>query len=201
MDRIVFDNNTDADSVVAHDNPLPIAGVAGGTEIPVSSATIGLTSDVKLENADDNSPLATLAAIEKGILGAALSAAPVPTYSTGVTMGSTTPHRKILAATNNATDMKVTPGQLYSYDIASVRTTPFYVKFYDMDEPPDPATDTPVWVVGVPGSTTVGSRVAHSFPNGLQFVVGIAYAVVTGIGNTDNTPVAAGDGALNLEYA
>jgi hypothetical protein len=104
-------------------------------------------------------------------------------------------HHKVAGASNNATVLKNAPGTLSSVHIFNASAAIRYVKFYDKPTLPAPATDAPVKVYGVPagGNVTMSSL-------GAGFLTGIGYATVTGIADNDNTPVAAADLVLNLDF-
>lgn len=110
-----------------------------------------------------------------------------------------TPFHRISAASNNAVLIKNSPGTLFSWSMfnASAGGYPVYVKFYDKASgPPNPATDVPVATIGV----QAGLSRELSLPRGLVFNNGIGMAIVKGISDTDNTPVAAGDCSVDISY-
>lgn len=115
----------------------------------------------------------------------------IPGTSGGLTMS-----HLLLAATNNATSLKASAGQLYGASVYNNAAYPIYLKFYNKATAPAPATDTVVYEVPVQAGT---ERQVHS-DEGLAFATGIAYAVVKGISDTDNTSVAASDGSVDLIY-
>ncbi len=106
--------------------------------------------------------------------------------------------RKISAASNNATVAKNAAGNLYSVIAINTNAAVRYLKFYNKATAPDPANDTPVLTIPIPGNTA-GAGVAHTF-NGLNFSTGISYAIVVNVGDTDNTSVAANEIVVNIEY-
>lgn len=115
----------------------------------------------------------------------------IPATSGGLSMA-----HLLLAASNNATSLKGTSGQLYGASVYNNAGYPWYLKFYNKATSPSPASDTVVFSIPVQAGT---QREFHT-DEGLAFATGIAYAVVKGITDTDNTSVAASDGLVDLIY-
>jgi hypothetical protein len=109
------------------------------------------------------------------------------------------------AATNNATSVKATPGNVYTLSVVNTNVAARYLKLYNKASAPAPATDNALlmWVVQVPASTVNGGYMTLDFgAQPLYFSTGIAYAMVTGASDTDNTSVGAGDLlVMNLAYS
>lgn len=122
------------------------------------------------------------------------------TFSSSVpTSGGYTYHHVVSANSNNATSLKASAGQVYSIQVFNLNASPRYLKFYNKASAPSPGSDTVVKSILIPGNTA-GAGVALSWPGGVEFSTGIAYALVTGVGNTDNTAVAASEIVLNIDY-
>ena len=102
----------------------------------------------------------------------------------------------VAAATNNATSLKASAGQLYGASVYNNAGYPVYLKFYNKATAPAPASDTVVFEIPAQAGT---EREFHS-DEGLAFGTGIAYALVKGISDTDNTSVAATDATVDLIY-
>lgn len=114
-----------------------------------------------------------------------------------------TPFHRVSTADNNATSLAAKPGRLKSLLGLNLNTTtPRYVKFYDKASAPAPATDTPVYVAPIPTvGTANGSEVSIPIPDeGIQFLVGIAFAIVGGIADTDNTSISASEVVISGSY-
>lgn len=113
-----------------------------------------------------------------------------------------TPFHKVAAGSNDATSLKTTPGTLWEVSGINIHaTTTCYLKFYDKASAPSPATDTPAYVVPLASAgSAVGKPEQFVWPEGLQFKVGIAYAIVTGILDNDNTGVVAADVEISGTY-
>ena len=116
------------------------------------------------------------------------------------TSGGLTPYQLVSAATNNATSLKATAGQVYSIQAFNNSANIAYLKFYNKASAPAPATDTPVKTILIPANS-LGSGAVFDFGNlGLQFATGIAFAIVGGIAVDDNTAVAANETVVNIDY-
>jgi hypothetical protein len=97
---------------------------------------------------------------------------------------------KVLAAgSTNATSVKASAGQLYSYQFSNANAAFRYVHFYNKASAPTVGTDVPVLTVGVPA----GGSVSWCDPNGTPFGTGIAYAITTGAAVDDTGAVSAND--------
>ena len=107
------------------------------------------------------------------------------------------------AATNNATSAKASAGSLFTLNGVNTNAAARYLKFYNKASAPNPAADTIFWALYLPPSTVDGGRFSFSFGSlPLYFSTGIAWALVTGSGDTDNTAVGAGDILqLNISYS
>lgn len=115
------------------------------------------------------------------------------------TTGGWSPTTVASAATNNATSFKGSAGQVGAVYATNNGAAFAYVKFYDKASVPAPATDTALlkYVIGLPPGG--GGQIA--IPAGLSFANGIAYAIVGGAANNDNTSVAANQVVLSFGYA
>jgi hypothetical protein len=103
----------------------------------------------------------------------------------------------VSAGNDNATVVKTTAGQLAGViHVGNVIGSPRYLKFYDKTTAPAPASDVPVFVFYIPASGSVTVPVPH----GIAFKKGIAYIMVTGIANTDDTSTGAGDCIASFSY-
>lgn len=111
-----------------------------------------------------------------------------------------TPYHLRSAATTNATSLKASAGTVGMVTASNINASPRYLKFYDKASAPNPAADTVKQCYLIPGNTT-GSGTNIPIPErGLAFGTGIAFAIVTGESDTDNTAVAAGDIHVNIAY-
>ena len=118
----------------------------------------------------------------------------VPSTSGGLTM-----HKAISAASTNATSVKGSAGQVYDLQAFNVNSAARSLKLYDKASAPTVGTDTPAKVIMIPGNTA-GAGVVKEWVQGLEFSSGIAYAVTTGIADSDTGAVAADEIAINLDY-
>jgi hypothetical protein len=115
------------------------------------------------------------------------------------TTGGLTLHKTISAATTNATNIKASAGQVYSVQVFNTNASPRYLKLYNKASSPTVGTDVPVKTLLIPGNAN-GAGMVLNWDKGLTFTTGIAFALTTGIADTDTGAVAANEIAVNLDY-
>ena len=111
----------------------------------------------------------------------------------------------IAVAGNNAGVVKSAAGTVYGWTVynnsdkidSSHVGYPIYVKLYDKNASPDPASDTPLRTIGVQAGTHVSGP---DYDGGLSFGLGIGMVIVRGIADDNNTAVAAGDCVVDISY-
>lgn len=109
-----------------------------------------------------------------------------------------TPYKLNSAASTNATSVSTTANTLlYGYYISNTNSSVRYVKFYNKASAPTVGTDTPVLVLAIPGTGAANV----SFPAGINFTTGLAFATTTGAADSDTAAVAANEVIVNLVYA
>lgn len=128
----------------------------------------------------------------------AANSAPVVLASDGVVLNKVqsqdsglTDTRVNAAASNNATSLKASAGNIFEIDLYNAATYPVFAKFYNKASAPAPATDNSLLVWTAP--IAAGTRLSRSFAYGFQFSTGIAYAITKLQSDTDNTSLVAGD--------
>lgn len=101
------------------------------------------------------------------------------------------------AASTNATVAKASAGDLFTAVGYNAAATLRYLKIYNKATAPTVGTDTPVLTLALPPTAAF----AFDFPS-QYFSTGIAYALTTGVADSDTGALTAGDIlALNLAYA
>lgn len=115
------------------------------------------------------------------------------------TTGGLTKSFAIMAASTNATSVKASAGQVYHIQVFNNSANIGYLKFYDKASSPTCNSDTVVWEVLIPASTS-GAGAVVDISSGLVFSTGIAYCVTGAIAVNDNTAVAASAMIVNLGY-
>jgi len=112
-----------------------------------------------------------------------------------------TPHRLVSAASNNATNVKASAGQIGFIWCVNLNAAIRYLKLYNKASAPAPASDNALLVATLPIPASVtGAGFMIPIPAGVNFSTGIGYAMVTGASDTDNTSVAASEIFLWLGY-
>lgn len=104
---------------------------------------------------------------------------------------SGTPARIAAAASTNATSVKATPGKVYNITLYNNAAYAVFLKLYNKASAPTVGTDVPVLTVGVPATATGGSRDINL--DGMDFSLGIAYAITKLVADNDTTVVVAND--------
>lgn len=111
--------------------------------------------------------------------------------------------RVISAASTNGTTIKSSGGFLFGICVVNLNAAVRYLKLYDKSGGagvPDPATDTPVMTIPIPGNTA-GAGVTFWTECGIWFPSGIQLLLTTGAADTNSGAVAANEIFVNLLYA
>ncbi len=123
----------------------------------------------------------------------------VTTKDLPVTSGGLLMSHTVSAASTNATSVKAGAGQVYDVQAFNTSASPRYLKLYNKASAPTVGTDTPVKTLLIPGNTA-GAGVVKEWAKGLEFTTGIAFAVTTGMANTDTGAVGAGEVVIGIDY-
>ncbi len=122
-----------------------------------------------------------------------LSVFPAPQPAVG---GFTTNHKLIAANTTNATSVKASAATVGTVVLCNNSATVYYFKLYNKASAPTVGTDVPVMVFMIPANTTI----AVSQASGMRLTTGLAYALTTGIADSDATAVPATTLIVNISY-
>jgi hypothetical protein len=109
------------------------------------------------------------------------------------------PFKRISLATNNATLIKAGASRLTSVVALSVGADARFLKIYDKDTAPDPASDTPVMTLIIPANAA-GAGLVVNFSKPVKFTNGLGMAIVAGIGDTNNVAITADELVVNIGY-
>lgn len=123
----------------------------------------------------------------------------VPMTPQAIASGGATPYQLISAASTNATSVKGAAGTVYSIAAFNLNAAQRYLKLYNKASAPTVGSDTPVATYMIPGNTA-GAGLTISFPVGMNFGTGIAFALTTGITVADTGAVAISEISVNLTY-
>jgi hypothetical protein len=113
------------------------------------------------------------------------------------TSGGWTPHKKISAASTNATSLKASAGQVGVIVCTNTNASARFLKLYNKASAPTVGTDTPDLTFLIPGNT---SGFTINCGCGFEFTTGIAYALTTGVADNNSGAVAADEILINLGY-
>ena len=111
------------------------------------------------------------------------------TMAITATANGATASRVNAAATTNATSLKASAGQLYTIDVFNVAAYNVFLKLYNKASAPTVGTDTPVMTIPI----QAGGGYSKTWPMGLPFATGIAYAITKLQADSDTTVLVAGD--------
>jgi hypothetical protein len=115
----------------------------------------------------------------------------IPATSGGLTLAHT-----VLAASTNATSLKASAGQVYSFCLNNNTTYPIFLKLYNKASAPTVGTDTPVNVL----EAQAGVPICKFTEQGFAFATGIAWATTKLATDADTTAVALNDGTVEFGY-
>jgi len=114
------------------------------------------------------------------------------------TTGGLSKFHLVSAATTNANNIKASAGQVYGIVAFNVNASPRYLKFHNTSGSPTAGTGVTDTFM-IPGNTA-GAGFVVNFDKGVSFSSGIAITLVTGIGDSDATAVAASEIVLQVYY-
>jgi len=120
------------------------------------------------------------------------------TTDTPAASGGLTKFHLVGAATDNATNIKASAGQVYSITAFNLNASPRYLKFHNTAGVPTAGagvTDTFL----IPGNTS-GAGLVLNIDKGIAFSTGIAITMVTGIADANATAIAASEVVINVYY-
>lgn len=112
------------------------------------------------------------------------------------TVGACDVSRLLSAATTNATAVKTSRGRVYGWYLYNANASVRYLKLYDKASAPTVGTDTPLMTIPIPP----GSGANAFSPDGIGFLLGIGFALTTGVADNDTAAVAANEIVVNLFY-
>jgi hypothetical protein len=108
-------------------------------------------------------------------------------------------HRKIsVGTTEDETQIKATPGAIYSLTVTNTNAAARYVKCFNLTAANAAPGTSPVWFgAAVPAN---GVPLSLTFPQGARFSVALTCALVTGAADSDVTEVAANEVMWFITY-
>mgnify|MGYP003394327506 CR=1 FL=1 len=106
-------------------------------------------------------------------------------------------HKTVAAASTNATVVKASAGKVYSIQVNNVNAAVRYLKLYNLAVAATVGTSVPVKTLAVPAA----SSQQFDFPGGLNFSVGIGFALTTEATDAGTTGVSANEHVVNVDYS
>jgi len=128
--------------------------------------------------------------------GAAIDTLPVSTSGDA----PSTPFKLVSAATTNATNVKASAGVVYGIYASNVNAAARYLKMYNKASAPTVGSDTPVHTFIIPGNTAGAGTNIPVPTRGINFSLGISFALTTESTDAGTTAVAANEIVVNLNY-
>jgi hypothetical protein len=92
--------------------------------------------------------------------------------------------------------LKASAGNIGQIDIFNSNDEARYFKLYNKASAPTVGTDTPVWTIPL----LPGTGFSATFAYGKSFATGIAYAITSGLADTDTGVVEAGDVTGSIDW-
>lgn len=207
-------SHADGDTFNTADGALVVAGVesGGGTVVKLLADALGklllgqLADDSALAGGDYAFPMGGRAdesstdSVDEGDIGIPRITLDRKQIITPYAhpAGGATPYHRVSTANTNDTNIKASPGKVYSLIGLNKNASVRYLKVYDTAATPVVGTDVPVLVVPLPQNVTV---VMPFGDIGLDFAAGIGIGLTTGITDADTGAVAADDIVVSLAYA
>lgn len=111
-----------------------------------------------------------------------------------------TPYHLVSAATTNATSVTAVPTTLYLAFSSNVNAGQRYLKLYDKASAPTVGTDVPKQTYIIPGLTTGSGHVVPIPVVGIDFLLGLAFALTVESTDAGSTGVAVNELVVNLCY-
>lgn len=175
----------------------------GNTSLSNIDTNAGTTADAAATAGSTGTISAKLRAISRDLVSNIVLAAGANLIGdVGIqprTSGGLTVYKLNSAASTNATSLKASAGQIYSVQVFNTNASARYLKFYNKASSPTVGTDTPVKVLTIPGNAN-GAGLVLSWPQGIAFGTGIAFAATTGAADSDTGAVAANEIIINIDY-
>lgn len=187
--------------------PVLVAGTAIIGKVGVDQTTDGTTNKVAANLRHSDGTIITdatgikMSTAQLSPLGQAIMSASAPVVfasdqstipakmAVSATANGGTTSRINAAATTNATSLKASAGQIYTIDVFNAAAYNVFLKLYNKASAPTVGTDTPVMTIPI----QAGGGFAKTWPMGLPFSTGIAYAITKLQADSDTTVVVAGD--------
>lgn len=117
------------------------------------------------------------------------------TYTGPRTSGGVLISRLINTASDNATVVKASPGQIYGWYLFNASTATRYFKLYNKATTPL-SSDTPLLTISIPAGAAANVFLEH----GIACSNGIGFRIVTGMADSDATSPSANQVVVNLMY-
>jgi hypothetical protein len=173
------------------------ATAASSTTVTLDAVLIQDVEELTAEVVAGRGGVAPGSSVPVQVTGGTLTS-PGPTQlSAGINNTGTSTARVMSAATTNLTSVKATTARVYGWYLHNSGAAAAFLKLYAKATAPVLATDVPIATIPIPA----GGISSGSFPTPLGIATGLAYAITSGVADTDATAVAANQVVGVLAYA
>jgi hypothetical protein len=131
--------------------------------------------------------------------GDVANANPLPVKQIPYASGGLSIHHTKSAANTTGISVKGSAGQIYGWAITNTNASARYVKVYNKATAATVGTDTPVFVLMIPGNAN-GAGMVFAQDSGIALGTGISIGITTGVADNDTTAPSATEVLVNLFY-
>lgn len=127
---------------------------------------------------------------------------PLPVYGSGVGSGGSVQVYSFISTGTDELLVSASARHVYSVSVFSLDATPVYVKLYDKSTAPD-ENDTPKYRDGLLSNSTAanGAKSNNPFGASIDLTSGLGVRAVTGIGDTNDSPLTANEVIVNIVWS
>lgn len=106
----------------------------------------------------------------------------------------------ISLASTNATLVRQNTHLVYGIQCGNISANPRYLKLYNLNRVPAVGTDVPSMVLLIPGNANGGgNNVIPTYQQGIEFPLGLSFAITGGIADNDATAIGANEVVVNIQ--
>lgn len=100
----------------------------------------------------------------------------------------------------NATLAKANTHLVFGIQAGNISASPRYLKLYSLARAPVVGTDIPVMTILLPGNANgAGNNMFPAFAQGIEFPLGLAFAITGGMPDADTTTIGANEVVVNFQ--
>lgn len=197
---VTTSNNEVAVNIVSSDYSLGLYQEdSAHTSLDVGQQILAVRHDADNSLVDTDGDYAPLQVDAVGRLKVEVfSGETLPVNDQPATTGGLSKFHLVGAATDNATNVKASAGQVYSITAFNLNASPRYLKFHNTAGTPTAGTGVTDTFL-IPGNTA-GAGLVLNIDKGITFSTGIGISIVTGIADASTTAISASEVVVNVYY-